>query len=213
MTTAPDVDWDAAEQRARRLDLLALLVLAGWFGSWAALTDGLFVWTGTGAWWAVAGYLVLFAVLLVLQRTVPRLRRTAAIGHRVQFALRRHVDPGPGAREKADVHARRQARLRWVVWSSPLLPLTALANGRWDRPAIAVPAAVVFLACTAVGVLQVDRQVRRAQRWVADPPGPDRDVAPPTRLETWTSGRRLVLAWGGLTVVGVLVGVLLALVA
>ena len=212
MTTAPETDWAAVEQRAWRTDLLVVPVLGAWFASVLALT-GRFVLAGVGAWWLLAGYLVLFCVLLVLQRAVPRLRRNAELGHRVQYALRHHVDPGPGAREKTDVLARRTARTRWVTVTSPLVALAVLAGGRWSHPAVAVPAAVVFLAVTAAGVLQVDRQVRRAQRWVADPPGPLRDAPAPTAVDRWTTGRRLLLASLGLGVVGGLVGVLVGLLS
>ena len=213
MTTTPDVDWAAVEQRARRLDLLALAAVVAWFGSVAALTDGLFGWSGTAARWVVTGYVLLGALLLVLQRTVPRLRRATVVGHRVQYGLQHLVDPGPGAREKADVYARRQSRLGWVVWTSALLPVAVLASGRWDRPAIAVPAAVVFLAVTAAAVLQVRRQVRRAQRWVADPPGPPREVPPPTAVDRWASGRRLLLVSVGIGLVGGVAGVLVGLLS
>ena len=208
MTTAPDVDWAAVERRARWLDALAVPVLGIWFASLAALT-GRSLLPGVTGWWPVAGLVVLLCLVLVLQRTVPHLRRNAEIGHRVQFALRHHVDPGPGARERADVFARRQARLRWVVWALPLVLLGVLAGGQWDRPAVAVPAALVFLAVVAVGGLQVDRQVRRARRWVADPPGPDREVPAPTAVDRWTSGRRLALASLGLGALAGLLGVLI----
>ena len=211
MTGTPPVDWAAVERRARRLDLLVVPVLACWFVSWAALTDGFGLFTGPGTWWAVAGYLALFVVLLVLQRTVPRMRRNTVLGHRIQYGLQHLVDPGPGAREKADVYARRQSRLGWVVRTWVLLPLGVLVNGRWERPSIAVPAALVFLALTAAAVLQVRRQVSRAQRWVADPPGPPREVPPPTAVDRWTSGRRLVLASVGIGLVGGVAGVLIGL--
>ena len=213
MTTTPDVDWAAVEQRGRRVDLLAMAAVVAWFGSMAALTDGLFGWSGTGARWVVAGYVALFVLLMVLQRTVPALRRNVVVGRRVQYGMQHHVDPGPGAREKADLYARRQARLGWVVWTSLLLPVAVLANGRWDRPAVAVPAALVFLTVTAAAVLHVHRQVRWAQRWVADPPGPAREVPAPTAVDRWTSGRRLLLAGLGVVLVGVVAGVLVGLLS
>ena len=213
MTTTPDVDWTAVEQRGRRVDLLAMAAVVAWFGAMAVLTDGLFGWSGTGARWVVAGYVALLVLLLVLQRTVPALRRNVVVGRRVQYGMQHHVDPGPGAREKADLYARRQARLGWVVWTWLLLPVTVLANGRWDRPAVAVPAALVFLAVTAAAVLHVHRQVRWAQRWVADPPGPAREVPAPTAVDRWTSGRRLLLAGLGVVLVGVVAGVLVGLLS
>jgi hypothetical protein len=211
VTAAPDVDWAVVEQRARRTDLLTLPVIGVWFASVAELT-GRVVVAGAARWWALAGVLVLFGLLLLLQRRVPRLRRDAELGHRVQYALRHGVDPGPGAREKADVGARRLARTRWVVWASPLPALAVLAGGRWSEPAIAVPAGLVFLTVSAAVVLQVDRQVRQAQRWVADPPGPARDVPAPTAVDRWTGGRRVALASLGLGLVGGLLGVLIRLV-
>jgi hypothetical protein len=205
MTTARETDWAAVEHRARRADLLTLTVLGAWFASVTALT-GRFVVAGAGRWWVVGGVLVLMSVLLVLQRQVPRLRRSAELGHRVQFALRHHVDPGNGAREKADTGARRLARLRWVVWLSPVVALAVLAGGRWDQPAVAVPAALVFLAVVTAGVVHVHRQVREARRWVADPPGPAREVAPPSRLESWTTGRRAWIVVGVYLLLAVLAG-------
>ena len=211
MTTTPDVDWAAVEERARRRELLTVPLLAAWFGSWAAVTGRFILWEGPGAWWAVTAYLVGFVVLLAAQRRVPRLHRNAVLGHRIQHALREHVDPGPEARGRTDVFARRQARLQWVVWMSPLIVIGVLAGGRWDRPGIAVPGAVVFVAVTAAGVRMLHRQFRDATRWVADPPGPERDVAPPTRLDTWTSGRRLWLLAGALFVLAVGAGLLAGL--
>ena len=211
MTTTPDVDWAAVEERARRRELLSVPLLAAWFGSWAVVTERFILWEGDAAWWVVTAYTVGFFVLLAVQRSVPRLRRNAVLGHRIQFALREHVDPGPEARGRTDVFARRQAGLRWAVWGSPLIVLSVLAGGRWDRPGLAVPGAVVFTALTAVGVRLLLRQFRDAARWIADPPGPAREVAPPTKLETWTSGRRLLLLWGGLVVLGVIAGLVVGL--
>jgi hypothetical protein len=69
-----------------------------------------------------------------------------------------------------------------------------------------------LLTLPVIGVLQVDRQVRQAQRWVADPPGPARDVPAPTAVDRWTGGRRVALASLGLGLVGGLLGVLIRLV-
>ena len=211
MTTTPDVDWAAVEQRGRRQELLIVPLLAAWFGSWAAVTGRFIGWEGAGAWRALAAYVVAFLVLLAVQRRMPRLRRTAAVGQRVQYALRHHVDPGPDVRGRADVFARRQARLRWVVWASPLAPLAVLAGGRWERPELAVPGAVVFVAVTAVWARFLYRQWRDAVRWVADPPGPVRDVPPPTPVEIWTGGKRLWLVVGGLLLLAVAVGLVAGL--
>jgi len=211
MTTT--VDWTAVERRARRLDVLVTVPLVGWFASLVALTGGFVLWSGAGAWWAVAAYSASFVALLGLQRTVPRLRRTAELGHRVQFALRHHLDPGAGAREKADVLARRQAQLGWVPWSTPLPVAAFLLNGRWDRPATAVPAAVVLVGLSVAGAVLLHRQVRAARRWVAEPPGPPREVPPPTALERWTGGRRMLLVALALVVLGLLAGLLAALLS
>ena len=210
MTAAPEVDWAAVDRRARRREPLLVLPVAGWFVALVALSGGFFLWHGAGAWWAVAGYLVVLGVILVLRRVVPRLRRTAGVARRIQFALRHRVDPGPEARERTDVLARRQAALGWTTWSWPFFLAGLLTSGRWDRPAVAVPAAVVLLGLSGAGLLVVRRQVRDARRWVADPPGPARDVPPPNALERWTNGRRLVLAVVALALVGALGGVLIS---
>ncbi|WP_299957764.1 hypothetical protein [uncultured Modestobacter sp.] len=205
----PPVDWTAVDRRGRRQDAVAVVCLTAFFASLVALTGGLGFVEGTAAWWALAGYLGFFAVLLVLQRTVPRMRRNAVRGHRFMHALREHIDPGPELRDMADVYARRQARLRGVVWLFPLPVVGMLLGGRWDRPFLAVPAAVLLALLAAAGAGLVHRQVRAARRWVADPPGPIRDVAPPNGLERWTGGRRLV----GLVVVCMLVAFAAGLLA
>ncbi|WP_448625486.1 hypothetical protein [Geodermatophilus sp. URMC 64] len=51
-----------------------------------------------------------------------------------------------------------------------------------------------------------------AQRWLADPPGPEREPPPPTTAERWMTGRRVAVVVGSLVVPGlalVLVGALI----
>ena len=52
-----------------------------------------------------------------------------------------------------------------------------------------------------------------ARRWVADPPGPSREAPPPTTAEHWLTGRRAVALLVGLLLLGLVVGVVVAVTA
>jgi hypothetical protein len=206
------VDWDDVERRSRRREPLGFLVLIAVMVSWMALT-GRFVATGTVGWIAVGLYACLFVGLLVAQRSVPRLRATAAAGYRVMHALRHHVDPGPELRERADRHARYVAEL-WIRWWM-VVPLVALPlmTARWDRPLVAVPSAAVLL--TAVGVFSrsLQRHRQSALHWVADPPGPARSMPELRRWERWATSRRFALVLAGVLIVTIAAGTVLVILA
>lgn len=208
-----DVDWAEADRGLIRDLGLTVLGLASYFVALVALDDGFAGLEGRAGWLAVAGCLALVGIAVVAQLAVPALRSRAARARRVQYALRRHADPGPGARTQADVGARRLARIGWAPWCLPFPVAALLAAGRWDRPPVAVPAALVLLGLTGAWFVVVRRQVRYARRWVADPPGPRREVPAPNALELWTGGRRLLALWLALTVVAAATGLLVAVLA
>lgn len=211
--TAPtdEVDWAAVERRARRLNWWGIRLVPMWFAAILLLTGDLGFWDGRDAWIALTVYAALFLALVAATQWVPAWRRRAAAGSRQLYALRHHVDPGPGLRAKTDTLARRVVASRWVVWTAPFVLLALLPGGEWDHPARAVPGAVVLVGLIATYVVFMRGRVRAAQRWLADPPGPAREPEPPTRLERWTTGRRLVLLGVGLVVLGVLGGLVAAL--
>ena len=149
MSTAPAVDWAAAEREAHRRQWcefgVVLLVLA----TVLALDDGIGGWRGGWPWAALAGVVVLFAGLQVAPRWVPRLRAQRSDVLRVQHALRAHVDPGPRLRTKVDLAARRTAGSSRVIWLWPVPVASLLLQGQWHRPLVAVPAAVVLVGLVA----------------------------------------------------------------
>jgi hypothetical protein len=53
-------------------------------------------------------------------------------------------------------------------------------------------------------------RLAQARRWLADPPGPPREPAPPTAAERWTSRWRVAAVAGVVSVTGLAVGLLLA---
>ncbi|MGY2081909.1 hypothetical protein [Modestobacter sp. SYSU DS0657] len=96
--TAPEqfTDWTEVERRGRRNDALGVLGLVAFILALFALTGGLGVVNGAAAWWALAGYVALLAAILILQRTVPRMRRTAVDGRRPEPMIERELAPtGP----------------------------------------------------------------------------------------------------------------------
>ncbi|MDP5183010.1 hypothetical protein QOZ88_10195 [Blastococcus sp. BMG 814] len=174
-------------------------------GRWA-------VWEGAAAWVAIG---VLTAIVLIGQLVVllsPRLRARSAGAHRIGHALRHRLDPGPELRERADVRARYQAGVGWLVWFVPLGPAGLPLGARWDRPVSTVPAALL-VAGGAVGfVVWWRRRVEEARRWLADPPGPPREVPPPGRVERWsTRPRTALLAVAAVLVIGLLAGLVAGL--
>jgi hypothetical protein len=126
----------------------------------------------------------------------------------VVHAVQQHLDPGPGLRERADRLARRWSGGGWYRFAFPLIAVPLLFDGRWERPATAIPGALMVVGTFATGTLWWHRMTTRARRWVADPPGPRRDVEPAGTWEQLLSSRRV--AW---TVVGMLIlGLVLLLV-
>lgn len=152
MTAGPDADWSAVERRGRRNDWLALPGLALLFACLVVLQGRWMVWEGTAAWVAIGVLTVLVVIGHLVALLSPRLRARSSEAHRVGHALRHRLDPGPGLRERADVRARYQAGVSWLVWIIPLGPTGLLLGARWDRSVFTVPAALL-VAGGAVGCL------------------------------------------------------------
>jgi hypothetical protein len=203
-----EVDWDEVERREGRWGLVAFPVFAAVMVSFVLLSGRFLLWEGPAAWLALGVFLVVGLVLglvsAVRTRSGPRARML-----RFRYALLHRVDPGPGVREKVDVAARQFAGLGWLIWLFPLGPLGLLLGGRWDRPLFSVPAALVIVGATAWVVVYWRRMTTAGRRWVAHPPGPAREVPPPTRRERLTSGRGMKWLMVGIIAVGVVVGLVL----
>jgi hypothetical protein len=213
MTGTQDVDWAEVERRGRRLNAVALLALPTFFAAIVLLTGGYAFWTGSVAWVAV-GVVVLYVVVIqALSVAVPRFRARTGPGLRIQYALQHHIDPGPELRGKTDRYARRMAGNRWFAWLFPALPLSFVLDGRWDRPLQAVPAAFVLVGFAVGVMLWWRRQAVAGARWVADMPGPVRELPPPSRWERMLTGRRVGWAIGVLLVVGFVLGLVGALLS
>jgi hypothetical protein len=163
------------------------------FGAVVLLTGKYAFWKGADAWLAVGGFVVFALVMQLLGLVVPRFRTRARESFRIQYALRQSVDPGRELREKTDRYAGQMAANAWIAWLVPWWPITLLFTARWDAPARTVPSAVVIVACAVAITVWWRRQTGAARRWVADPPGPQREMPPPGRWARWASGRRL--AW------------------
>ena len=211
MSTA-DVDWTAVERGSRRQTVVAVLGVATFLGSLVALQGGYAGLEGPAGWIAAGVFAALAVVAVLVARGRPGSHQRSADARRVQYALRHHVDPGEPLRPRADVAARQAVRVRWLHWYWLLAVAALLAGGRWDRPAVAVPAALVLVAVVAGWAVVMRRQLQAAQRWVADPPGPPREDPELTAVERWTSGRRVLLVALGVVVVGVIAGFTIALV-
>jgi hypothetical protein len=206
VTGTHDVDWAQVERRGRRLNWVALLALPAFFAAIVLLTGGYAFWTGGVAWMAV-GVVVAYALLLqALSVAVPRFRARTGQGFRIQYALQQHLDPGPDLREKTDRYARRMAGTGWFAWLFPILPLSFVLDGTWDRPLRAVPATVVLFGCAVAMTLWWRRQAAAAARWCADVPGPVRELPPPSRWERMLTGRRVAWTIGALLVLGFALG-------
>jgi hypothetical protein len=198
-----DIDWAEVERRALHRQLLGLLVVPVVLGSIVLLTGKFTFWQGADAWWVVGGFTAYAVVAMAASRATLRIRRRADQGLRVQYAMRHHVDPGPELREKVDRYARMMAGNGWMTWLIPFTPGCFLLGARWDRPLVAVPAILVVVAVVVALVLWWRRLVAAARRWVADPPGPERDAYALKGWERWVSGRRLLWLLLGFAVVNV----------
>ena len=212
MTTGPVVDWSDVERRGRRTDWLGLPVVALLFGCLVTLQGRWAFWEGAEAWVAVGLLMTLVVIGHLTVLLSPRLRARSAQAHRIGHSLRHRLDPGPELRGRADVLARYQFGLGWLVWVLPLGPVGLLLGARWDRPATTVPAALLVVAGAVVLVVWWRRRVTWAQRWLEAPPGPARDVPSPGRVERWMTRPRTVLfAVGALLLIGLLAGLVAGL--
>jgi hypothetical protein len=212
VTEIQDVDWAEVERRGRRLNWLAFLGVPVFFAAIVLLTGGYALWKGTGAWAAVGALTLYLVVMQALSIVVPRFRTRTGQAFRLQYALRHRVDPGPDLREKTDGYARRMAGNAWFVWLVPFLPLSFLLDGQWDRPLQAVPSAIVLVGSAVAMMLWWRRQARAARQWLADRPGPERDLPPLTRYERWLTGRRLIWLMVALVGLGVVLGLAVVLI-
>jgi hypothetical protein len=184
------IDWSEVVRRARAREPRLAVALAAVTAGWAGASDRLVGAAGTAKWIVVAVYVLFFVALLVTQRLHPRMRARAGEGYRVQYALREHVDPGPGLREKVDRQAAHLTRIVWFRWWLLLfIPTGVLVAAPWDdQPLIVVPSALVLVAGVVAWARSSRRLCAAARRWVADPPGPPREMPAPNRWERWISG-------------------------
>lgn len=114
-------------------------------------------------------------------------------------------------RAKADRYAQRMAGNGWMAWFFPFVPAGFLVSGRWDRPLVAVPAMLVLLAAVVAALRWWRRMTAAAQRWVEDPPGPEREPYVLKTWERWVTGRRFMWLLLGFLLVGLLVPLALVL--
>ncbi|MCF6745706.1 hypothetical protein E9529_15780 [Blastococcus sp. KM273128] len=190
--TAPagEIDWDTAERRERRHELLGLPGIACFFVGMVLLTGGIGPLTGGAAWAVVGGMLAFIVLMTASSQLIPRLRANTSGGYRIQIALNRHIDPGPEWRARTDRQARYTAGVAWFGWAALIAPLAFLLNGQWDRPMAAAAGTVLLVGAASAWMLWWRRRVLAARRWLADPPGPAREALPPTTAERWLTGRR-----------------------
>ncbi|CAA9223781.1 MAG: hypothetical protein AVDCRST_MAG52-640 [uncultured Blastococcus sp.] len=186
-----EIDWDEAERRERRRDLLlGVPGIAAFFVGLVLVTESVGFLTG-GAAWAAVGVLLTFLLLMTAAfQLIPRLRAISSGGYRIQIALSRHIDPGPEWRARTDRQARYVAGVTWFGWAALIAPLAFLLNGQWNRPVAAAAGTVLLVGAVSAWTLWWRRQLLAARRWLADPPGPAREALPPTTAERWLTGRR-----------------------
>lgn len=206
------VDWAAAERRSRRWDRLALLAIVAFFTGAVLLTGGFGFWDGAAAWAVVGGVVTIFALAVAVQELHPRIRARQSDNYHVMHALAIHRDPGPGLRERVDRLARWWSAVGWYRWVVPLLAVPFLSAGRWDRPVVAVPGALLVLGAIAACTWWWIRMTTRARRWVSDPPGPAREVPSPGTWERVITGRRLAWAMAALLAGGFVIGLVAVLI-
>jgi hypothetical protein len=167
------IDWTAGVRRERRREGWGLFLTA------LAVVAVLLVRfdpTSPDERGFVIGFAVFVLALALGAATwfVAGVRSGRTDRYRLFYALREHVDPGPGLRARADDVARQQKLNRWGAWLAPLALALQLVEGRWDEPAIAVPGTVVFAVCVLTIVWWQQRLGAAAHRWLRDPPGPSR---------------------------------------
>jgi hypothetical protein len=212
ITPAREFDWAEAERRERRRDLLAIPGLVAFFVGIILLTGGFGFWSGGAAWAVVGGFLAFILLMTAASHVIPRLRGNTSAGYRIQAALRHHVDPGPELGTRTDRQARYWAGIAWVGWGALLGPLGLLLGGQWDRP-LAASVGAVLMVGAAVGWVSWWRTRRvTARHWVADPPGPERKPPPLTTAERWMTGRRVAVVVGSLVALGLVIGLVGALI-
>lgn len=207
--TAPagEIDWDEAERRERRHDLLGLPGIAAFFVGMVLVTGGVGFLTGGAAWAVVGGVLAFIVLMTAASQLIPRLRANTSGGYRIQIALSQHIDPGPEWRARTDRQARYLAGVTWLRWAAPIAPLAFLLDGQWDRPVAAAAGTVLLVGAVSAWMLWWRRRVLAARRWLADPPGPAREALPPTTAERWLTGRRgLATIVGSALALGLIIG-------
>ena len=191
------VDWDEAECQERRRDLLLGPGTVAFLAGIVLLTGGLGPVTGVAAWALIGAFAVVGLLAMAVPEPTLRRRGGSRRPYRVQAALHCHADPGPELRVRTDTQARYTARTSWVVWAFPLGPLSLLLDGQWDRRPVAATVGAVLVVGAAVAYVSWWRvRVADARRWLAGPPGPPREPAPPTRAERWLTGRRVAFVAG-----------------
>ena len=113
---ASEIDWQEAERRERRRDVLLAPGIVAFFVGIVLLTGGFAFWTGGVAWAVVGVFLVSLVFVSASSHLVPRLHTRTSAGYRIQVALRQHVDPGPDLRARTDRQARYLAGISWAGW-------------------------------------------------------------------------------------------------
>ncbi len=212
---ASDTDWQEAERRERRRDLLSAVGIVAFFVGIVLLTGGFAFWTGGEAWVAVGVVLGFILLASAASHLVRQLRTKTSAGYRIQAALRQHVDPGPQLRARTDRQARYVAGISWAGWLMLLGPLGLLLGGQWSRQPVAAAAGAILVVGVAVTYVQAWRtRTAAARRWMADPPGPPREVLPPTATQRWVTGRRgLATVVGSVLALGLILGLVVAVAA
>jgi hypothetical protein len=212
---ASEIDWQEAERRERRRDVLLAPGIVAFFVGIVLLTGGFAFWTGGVAWAVVGVFLVSLVFVSASSHLVPRLHTRTSAGYRIQVALRQHVDPGPDLRARTDRQARYLAGISWAGWLVVPGLLGLLLGGQWDRRPVAAAVGAVLIIGSAVVYLQWWRaRLAAARRWVSNPPGPPRVALPPTAAERWLAGRRgLAIVVGSALALGLILGLVLAFAA
>jgi hypothetical protein len=172
-TDQADVDWAAGVRRERRrgaatfvLATLALVAVLLVRFDPARPDDRGFV--------LAVGAVLLATAVGAAAWFVAGIRAGQTDRYRAFYALREHVDPGPGVRRQADDLARRLKSQRWAAWLLPLPLAIQLVPGRWDEPGIAVTGTVVYAVCLVTVAWWQHSLGAAAHRWLGDPPGPPR---------------------------------------
>lgn len=203
------VDWDDEVRGERRRQLLVLLALPALPLGALLLTGRFLGLSGRSGWLAGAVYVALLPMLAAASSLVPRWRASRERGSRMTVALRHHVDPGPDLRSRVDRMAVAQARIGWMWPFVPLGLVGLLSGARWDRPAAAATGSALLATLVVAWSVWWFRWTRSARRWLADPPGPTRELPPLTTLQRWLTGPRALLLFSGLAVAAVLVSLLI----